>query len=79
MKPTHQITGSSAKDLRKFLKETQGLEEGEDVFYLAQVLSFLIHDTPVEKLSTALRSQRNRFALRKLKAVMALLDKVFVL
>lgn len=79
MKQAHQITGTSAKELRNYLRETLALEEGEDIFYLAQVLAFLVHDTPVEKLSSAVRVPRNRFAFRKLKAVLSLLDKVFSL
>jgi hypothetical protein len=79
MKQAHQITGNSAKELRKHLRDVYHLEEGEDIFYLAQVLAFLVHDTPVEKLSASVKLQRNRFAIRKLRAVLDLLDKVFTL
>ncbi len=77
MNTSHRITGASAQEIRKYLKENYGLDEGEDIFYLAQILAFLVHDTSVEKISFALKSQRNRFAIRKLQAVLSLLNKVF--
>ena len=75
----HNITGNSAKEIRRHLQETYGLEEGEDIFFLAQTLAFLVHDTSVEKLSILIKLHRHRFALRKLRAVLVLLDKVFTL
>jgi len=75
----HVATGNSAKEIRKYLKEVHGVEEGHDIFFLAQALAFLIHTTSADKLSVLLKHQGNRFALRKLRACLDLLDKVFSL
>lgn len=73
------VTGASVRELRKFLAEKEGLQEGEDIFYLAQALAFMLHSTHIEKLSTLLKTTRHRFAVRQLIAATSLLAKVFSL
>ena len=75
-KQGHSSTGTSARRIRQYLREVEGLKPGEDLFFLAQALAFLIHDTPADITNAALRSSaRDRFALRKLKASINLLEK----
>jgi len=77
MKKTHSATGASARRVRTHLRDAENLQPGEDLFFLAQSLAFLIHDTPANLISSAMKESHNKFALRKLKASLALLDKVF--
>jgi hypothetical protein len=73
------VTGASVRNLRKFLSEEEGLTEDEDIFYLAQSLAFMLHSMHIEKLSFLMKSNRHRFALRKLISVLSLISKVFSL
>lgn len=73
----HIATGTSVKEVRDYLRTSRGLEEGEDILFLAQVLSFMILGTEAEKLSAARKTQSNRFVWRKLRSALDLLDRVF--
>lgn len=67
-----------ASKLREELSE-MGVTSGEDVAYLAQVLSFLLLSTPAEDLSVSLRRQTNRYSWRKMKTSVDLIAKMFSL
>ena len=71
-------TGAAARRLRQWVSETESVPEGDEVFYIAQSLSFLIHDSSVSALSKALLTPRNRFAVRKLATALDLLLNVFM-
>lgn len=67
-----------AEDARRMRAEmaARGIPEGEDVFYLSQVLAFLLMDTSASCISDHL-TPKNRFILRKLRASLELVNKVF--
>jgi len=72
-------TKKAAQDIREHIQQRYATPEGEDLLFLADVFVYLVHSTPVDKLSVMLRTQSNRYVLRKLKACLDLLHKVFVL
>ena len=76
-KPKHIATGASARKLREHLKVSEGLAPGEDLFFLSQCLAFLVHDTEANLISSGIRVPHNRFAVRKLRAALDMIDKVF--
>jgi hypothetical protein len=67
-----------AEDARRMRSEmaARGIQEGEDIFYLSQVLAFLLMDTQASRISEHL-TPKNRFILRKLRASLELMNKVF--
>jgi len=77
-KKSYIATGAAARRLLQWVRESENVPEGDEVFYVAQCLAFLIHDTSAGSLSKALTLSRNRFAIRKLKAAISLLTSVFM-
>jgi len=73
----HVATGVDAHELRKFCIRHQGVSEGDVVFHLAQCLAFLIQGTDATSLSRGAKVPKNRFAVRKLKSTLKMLDEVF--
>lgn len=71
----HVATATLARELRSLLA-SKGIPEGEDIFYLAQALAFMVHGTQASLLFSALRQTKHRFALRKLKSVISLIETV---
>jgi len=69
--------GASAKRLLAWVQSIEEVPPGDEVFYLAQSLSFLIHDSNASSLSVSMKKSHNRFAVRKLASALSLLDKVF--
>jgi hypothetical protein len=69
-------TGKHARELREWAKE-RGLEKGDDLFFIAQSLAFLIYDTHASEIALALRNPASRFALRKIKSALSILDQGF--
>lgn len=76
---SHLETKNAAQDIRAHIQQTYSISEGDDLLLLANVFVYLVHSTPVDKLSALLRTQSNRYVLRKLRACLDLLHKVFAL
>ncbi len=74
----HVATGAAARRLKQWVVSSNDVVEGEEVFYLAQALSFLIHDSSASSLSQSLLLPRNKFAIRKLRSALSLLESVFL-
>lgn len=70
-------TGASAKRLLSWVRDVEGVASGDEIFYLAQSLSFLIHDSAASSLSVSMQKSYNRFAVRKLATALSLLERVF--
>lgn len=73
----HVATGSDAKKLKSFVVDELAVRDGSETFHIAQCLSFLLLGTDASTLSKQLKVPKNKFALRKLRAALAMLDSVF--
>lgn len=73
----HVATGAHSAALKKYLVEDQGVDEEDVVFHLAQCLAFIIQGTNARVLAKRARVTRNRFAWRKLRSTLNMLEEVF--
>lgn len=73
----HVATGTDAHDLQEFCVAQQRVDEGDVVFHMAQCLAFLIQGSDATSLAKHARIPKNKFAVRKLKSTLKMLDEVF--
>lgn len=73
----HVATGTHAQELRRFCRRHHGIDEDDVVFHLAQCLAFLIQGSDASVLAERVQVSRNRFAIRKLRSTIKMLDVVF--
>ena len=73
----HVATGADAYELRKFCLRHLAVDDGDVVFHLAQCLAFLIQGSDATELSRNAKILKNKFAVRKLRAALKMLDEIF--
>lgn len=73
----HVATGMDALQLRGFVHLEQGVPDEDVIFHIAQCLSFLIQGSDAESLAVRSKVGKNRFAIRKLKSTLTMMDEVF--
>ena len=73
----HITTGADSAQIKDFCIREQGIEPDDVVFHLAQCLSFLIQGSDATVLSDRATLSKNRFALRKLRATLRMMEEVF--
>jgi hypothetical protein len=73
----HVATGVDSHEIRLFCTQSQGVDEGDVVFHLAQCLAFLIQGSDATSLFKHAKVPRNKFAIRKLRSTLRMMDEVF--
>jgi len=73
----HVATGADSSDIRNHCVRHHGVKEADVVFHLAQCLSFLLQGSDATTLSAHYNIPKNRFAIRKLKSTLRMLNEVF--
>ena len=73
----HVATGADAARISEFLRNELDVQDGSEVFHLAQCLAFLILGKDATRLAEQLSVPKNRYALRKLRSTLRMLDSVF--
>lgn len=73
----HVATGADSYELSAYCVRHQGVIPSDVVFHVSQCLAFLVQGSDATLLSERVKVPRNKFALRKLKAALKMLDEVF--
>ena len=74
----HVATGMDAFRIRRFCTTELGIPDEDVVFYVAQCLAFLLQGSDATLLSQRAAIARNKFAIRKLRSTLNMMNDVFV-